>query len=107
MLGTEGVDRRISVELPAHKHIQGFALFDIQRNDFYGKPVSLRPILKKALLNAANIDTNALPIEGGKILSRDLAVLRVDIDVIGFRAHGQIREGHVFCALRLIGNIAQ
>ena len=107
LLGTKGENSCISVEFAGGKHSQRFRFLNIQRNDFDREMISFNPIPEEPLLNAFGIHAYPFPVEGFGIVGRDLPVFRIDIDIIGFRSHGKIGEGHVCFPLRLIRYVAQ
>ena len=107
LLRTEGVYGGIAVKLVPDKHLKGFRFTGYQWDDINHKPVFFRPFLQEALLYAALVDADSFPVEGGDILRRYFPVRRININIIGFRTHRQVREGHVRRALLSIGNVAQ
>ena len=97
----------VAVELPPHDHFHGFVLVLKQRDDLNLYAVFSAQSFRKPSCTLPWLTPMRLPLKVSRLIRGDVAVLRVNINIVGFRAHGQLGEGHEFLALRLEGHVAE
>ena len=106
-VGVHRIDVGEAIQGSPDEHVVGFVLFRGEGNNLNGQAVLVGPVLQKACLDAAFVNADAFSVEGGKIIRTKLVISGVNINIVGFRTHGQIRIGEKLLPLRLVGYVSE
>ena len=101
-----GVKGDEGVYLPIAQLNERFRLGTVQIHNFGRDIMGFGPVQELSPLDAAPGDADLFPVQGGKIFGGNFFVIRGNIEVIQFLAHGNGGVEHILRPVLGVGNVA-